>query len=539
MSTLFATARQRSRRGRWKIPSCLDRWGQSPGPSAPRKLRPAYARARSEQGLTLLEVLVASLIVALIAVGTFTGFSSATKSSADSRAHAQATQLAGQDEERLRGLTIPELDALVEPATTARAENGDCVEEVSVGSWNYWSQASTEFCESPTGLTGTSYKGTVFSVTSSATPKTPSASSSLSTCEATGHVAPYLQTTSNVTWRTLGSRQPVTQSSIVSSPSATALLTKVLNQNEEPVAGANVTMTSESPAETVNRTSPASGCVVFAGIQASHVNVDASEPGWINQNGQASSTPVSVALTSGQTTEKTLIIAKPGGILVRFIEAASTHKEVEGLTFYAFNSDSVATPNGYVGGSPALYAKEATLPEVLFPFRNTSTKPTKPAEYTVFAGECEADSPQTTSGIANPTIQVEPGVTNSKPVNVELPALNITVDTGKTSPSTPFTTPEKAMIINKSCEGATAREPATITYKHEAPLTSSGNLKYPFQPFSRELELCIVKKTSATAYYKYEHTFAMTSASGVNAGTVYMENAPTETTKSTTAPACP
>jgi type II secretory pathway pseudopilin PulG len=503
---------------------------------AERQRPPLTASLAADAGLTLLEVLVASLMVALIAVGTFSGFSAATKSSADSRAHAQATLLADQDEERLRGLTIADLDGLAEPTTTLRAENGDCLEEASGSVWHYWSKGSTEFCENPTGLSGTSYTGTVFSVTSTATPRTPSSSSSVSTCEATGHVAPYLQTSSAVTWTALGTRQPVTQSSIVSSPSATALLAKVLNQNEEPVAGANLTMASESPAETVNRTSPSSGCVVFAGLQATHVNVDASESGWINENGEASSTPVTVPLTSGQTTEKTLIIAKPGGIRVHFVNAANTSAAVPGLTFYTFNADSTATPNGYVGGSPATYATEATLAEVLFPFRNTSTKPTKPAEYTVFAGECENDSPEklSTGAIKNPTIQVEPGATSS--VAVPLSELSITVDTGTSSasPGTALSSPEKAMIINKSCEKATAREPATITYKHEAEL-ASGKLVHPFQPFSSELELCIVMKKSASVYYKYEATFANTSTAGVKVGTVYMESQK----KESTAPSCP
>lgn len=501
---------------------------------APNRRTPLTAHLANEAGLTLIEVLIASLIVALIAVGTFSGFNAATQSSSDTRTHAQATLLADQDEERLRGLTIADLDGLAEPTTTARAENGDCIEEVSSGVWHYWSQASTEFCESPTGLSGASYKGTVFSITSSAVPKTPSTSSSLSTCETTGKTAPYLQTTSAVTWPTLGSRQAVTQSSIVSSPSATALLAKVLNQNEEPVSGASLTMSSESPAETVNRTSPASGCVVFAGLQATRVNVDAAESGWINKNGEPSSTPVTVPLTAGQTTEKTLIIAKPGGITAHFVEAASPHKEVPGLTFYTFNADDTVTPNGYVGGSPTTYASTATLAAVLFPFRNTSTKPTKAAEYTVYAGECENDAPEKLAGIKNPTVQVEPGATSS--VEVPVAELNILVDTGKSaaSPGSPLSSPEKAMIINKSCEKATAHEPATITYKHEVELTS-GKLVHPFMPFSSELELCIVMKKSSTAYYKYETTFANTSAAGVKAGTVYMESLTAETK----APSCP
>ena len=164
---------------------------------------PVRARCAADDGLSLIEVLVASLIVAVIAVGTLTGVIAAGKSTADTRSHAQATELAGQDEERLRGFTTTQLAQL--PITsTSRAENGACVEAVA-SAWHYWSKGTTAFCENPPGLSGTAYTGTVFTVTSSTsyvTAETGGTKVSL-TCETPGGTANYVQTTSSVTWTSL------------------------------------------------------------------------------------------------------------------------------------------------------------------------------------------------------------------------------------------------------------------------------------------------------------------------------------------------
>lgn len=500
-----------------------------PGAGSPQ-LAAVRARYAAETGLSLIEVLVASLITAVIAVGTLTGINAAGRSTADTRSHAQATQLAGQDEERLRGLTTTVLGQLGS-ATTSRAENGSCLESVS-GKWQYWSKGSTTFCENPTGLSGTAYVGTVYTITSSATyvtAETGGTKSSL-TCETTAGTANYLQTTSSATWSSLGKREPVSQSSIITVPTSNTLLVKVVNQKNEPVEGATVTVSGVSPE--LSQTTPAPGCVVFGGLSSTSVKATATKVGWVNENGEEKPTAKPATLSKVATTPLKFVIAEPGGILTKFVEAAKL--PVSGSTFYAFQT-AIATPNGYVGGSAASYATFAELGKILFPFRNVSETPAGTNPYTVFAGDCEANNPHVVNpAVTDATAQVEPNVTT--PVEVQLPKVNVTVKEGTSgAPKAVFASVERAMIVNKGCEAAPAARTGSTPYKHEVTI-NAGKLVPEFQPYAKELTLCIVvHNTVAKAYYKYSKTFENKGPTESSWGTIY----PEEGTKTTTAPTCP
>src|ERR1039458_3492536 len=158
------------------------------------QVRASIASTRSESGISLIEVLISSLIVAVVAIGTFTAFDTAGRASTDQRAHAQAGQLAQQDQERLRGLTAAELSNFT-TTTQTEAENGLCVTEVAGRKW--------EYC-STTAFTGQKYTGTVFTVTSSA--RYVSAGQETFACETTGGGANFIATTSSVRWPGLGPR---------------------------------------------------------------------------------------------------------------------------------------------------------------------------------------------------------------------------------------------------------------------------------------------------------------------------------------------
>ncbi|HME01779.1 MAG TPA: hypothetical protein VKG38_01955, partial [Solirubrobacteraceae bacterium] len=109
--------------------------------TTPARRSRAATYAGSQGGFMLLEVLISALLVGLIAVGTFAGFDSAGRARADERAHAQATQLAEQDEERLRGLTTTQLAQLGTDEAPYKAENGICLEKVS-NTYYYWNKES-------------------------------------------------------------------------------------------------------------------------------------------------------------------------------------------------------------------------------------------------------------------------------------------------------------------------------------------------------------------------------------------------------------
>jgi Tfp pilus assembly protein PilV len=484
--------------------------------------------------LTLIEVLVASLIIAVIAVGTLTGIDAADHSTADTRSDAQAVQLAAQDEERLRGLTTTELEQFA-PTTTSRAENGACVEQVA-GSWKYWTQGATSFCENPTGLSGTAYTGTVYTAASSAeyvAAKTGGTESNL-TCETTSGSANYIRTTSLVTWNQTGTHK-ATQSSIVTVPTSDTLVVKVLNQKNEAVEGATVRVVDEST--TLTRSTASNGCVTFGGLPSTSAEVTATKPGWVNKNGEESPAAENVTVSRTATTERKFYLAEPGGLKVEFFEAAPPNKSVNGSTFYAFQTE-IANPSGYVGGSANSFAPTAELDggkSILYPFRKITETPAGPNPYHVFAGDCNANNPKEVTGSTEPTsVQIEPNKLET--AKVYLPKFSITLHEGTKLSKTggPITTVEHAMLINKECEKAQPSRTGTTPYEHELK-DSGGTLEPSFQPYAKELEVCVVVK-KGTEYYKIEPTnLSNTSASG-KAEILY----PEEGTKSgPPSPTCP
>jgi Tfp pilus assembly protein PilV len=473
---------------------------------------------QAEGGFMLLEVVISALLVGLIAIGTFSAFDAAGRSTAGTRAHAQAIQIAGQNQERLRGLTTTQL-AQLGSVETARAENGDCVEEVS-GAWHYWSKGSTSLCENPTGLSGTAYSATVFTVTSSAryVAAEKGTEKAAFTCEKTGGAASYLQTTSSVSWSSLGTRPPVSQSSIVTVPTSGVLLVKVLNQNNEAVEGATVTVTGTGVNTT--QTTPAAGCVIFGGLPAEAVEVDASKSTWVDHQGKsppAALPPITITTTS--VSEATFNIGEPGTIVAGF-ESNGTTVGVTGDTVYALQTE-IKSPSDYVDGTAGGYASSVTLAG-LFPFVKVG-KPAEPAPYTVFAGDCEANNPakvtETGEKIKDRTAQVEPNL--STPVKVEVPAVNLTVYEGtSTTPGNALEGAEYAYITNKGCSAGTAQNyTGTVPYQHKVAIstgsgTLKGHLEPKYQPYAKELILCVTAKLSTGKYYRNTFTIANTTKAG-------------------------
>jgi hypothetical protein len=490
----------------------------------------------------LLEVVISALLVGLIAIGTFSAFDAAGRSTAGTRAHAQAIQIAGQNQERLRGLTTTQL-AQLGSVETARAENGDCLEEVS-GAWHYWSKGTTSVCENPTGLSGTAYSATVFTVTSSARYVAAEKGSEKAafTCEKTGGAASYLQTTSSVSWPSLGTRPPVSQSSIVTIPTSGVLLVKVLNQNNEAVEGATVTVTGTGVNTT--QTTPASGCVIFGGLPAETVEVDAYKSPWVDKQGKSPPPAAPVTITTTSVTEKAFNIGEPGSKIIATFESNGITVGVTGDTFYALQSE-MASPTGYVGGTTGTYASSATLTGIegkgLFPFVKVG-KPSGEAPYTVFAGDCEVNNPakvtETGEKIKDHTAQVNPK--GEPTVNVEVPTVSVSVYEGTSAKQESLLKKsEHAMIINKGCEKekATAQNYTSgVVYKHSVEI-KEGHLVQKYQPYAKELVLCVVAEIGSKKYYKYESSSAFENKvkAGITIPTIYMKTEGTGYSKSTTA----
>jgi type II secretory pathway pseudopilin PulG len=480
----------------------------------------------------LIEVLISAMLVALIGVGVFTGLAGANHATVNERRNSQATVIAQQNEERLRGLTVAELSNLIgstsEPVTVA--ENGMCVEGTT-GAWKYYSGAATPFCEAVTGFKGTAYTGAVFTVESSA--QFVAASKETLTCETEKGSADYIETSSSVTWPSIGKHAAITQSSLVAVPKAGTLLVRVTNRNNEAVPDAKVAVTDPSTASTVTaeQTTPSSGCVIFGDLLEGNAKVVASKGTWITKNGKTTAEQPSEAITTTKLAEVPLTLEEPGEIEAKFVNSGG--HEVESSTFVAYQTE-MGSPSFDVGGEAGNPTTTAKL-EGLFPFVTPGHPTFTDSKYTAYAGDCEKNSPTTVgvSGATTGSVQVEPH--RAEQVSVEVAPVNVKIYEGtKTStPSVPLTS-TSAKINNTECEGAKTNSGKTVEYKHEVKITA-GELgtEYEYQPYANSLELCVVGKYK-TEYYEYKTKFSNTTRTGITLPTVYLG----ETTKVTATTKC-
>ena len=478
----------------------------------------------------LIEVLVSALLVALISVGIFTGLAGANHASVNERRNAQATVIAQQDEERLRGLPVEELTQIGSTTHTV-AENGMCVEG-STGAWKYWSGAATFSCEALTApLKGATYTGSVFTVKSSAEFVT--ASKETLTCETTSGTADYIQTTSSVEWPSIGTHAPISQSSLVAVPKAGTLLVKVTNRNNEAVPGATVKAYDPTTTLVATETTPASGCVVFGDLAAGTAKAIASKGEWIAKNGKTNPESLPVTITTKALAEAPLTLEEPGGIKAEFVN--SSGQPVESSTFVAYQNEMGSPPFAVGGKAESPPAKSAVL-EGLFPFV-TPGHPFTDSKYTVYAGDCEANKPATiVSGAKEEPVQVEPGPPGTaETVPVEVAPVNVKVYEGTKTSTGSLLTSTSAKINNTECKGVKANNGETVKYEHEVKITN-GELgtKYEYQPYAKSLELCVVGKYGAgTEYYKNKITFANATKTGTATQYMYLKEGGTAATSTT------
>lgn len=435
------------------------------------RLSALSASAGSEAGVSLIEVVISALLVGVIAVGTLSGFDSAGRATADERAHNQATSLATADEERLRGLTAAELGQMGTITRPTVTENG-----------------------------------TTYTIESSA--KYVSASKESFTCETSSGTADYIQTTSTVSWSALGNREKVTQSSLVAISGSTSLLVKVVNQNNEPVEGALVSVTGTETS--ASQYTPSAGCVIFGALADKKVKVTATKPEFVNVNGEEAPAAKEYTLSSVSLTNAEFKIAKAGKIEAEFISSGSTG--VTSDTFYAYQANSSGP---FVGGTPAVGGLPAerhgsAVLAGIFPFGSA-------APYSVWAGDCSENNPEVVSAkaVTNQSAIVEPGATTK--VKVEVPALNLTVYKGSGS-----TNPEGALagsaissaaISNTACKTKTALNESPLVYKRTVTFSSGGVLEQTYQPYAKELSVCVVGLVNGV-YYKSTQTVNNTKKAG-------------------------
>jgi Tfp pilus assembly protein PilV len=412
----------------------------------------------SETGDTLIEVLISALVIVLVVVATLTALNNANRATSLDRDRSQADALAQQDEDQLRSEPVAKLSEL-------SIKHEAVLHEVTTGGTHYTITSTAKYISDKTG-------------TSSCTSTTPSAD--------------YIETSSEVTWHSLGVSKPVVETGIISPPADSALIVQVSGASGEPVSGMNVQATG--PSSVTSETS-ADGCAILAVLPGEY-KLDVSKLGYVDQNGYAKSEEdpsytSSVYVIAETTAKKSYEFAPAGELVVSFTGASPA----EGDSFVAFNTGLTSFRTF---GKVESYSSTVASSTTLFPFTS---------KYIVYAGTCEADLPTSNGQASNPEAEVK--ANGSTSVSVPIAPINMLVKQGtEASPGSTATSGLTGTITDTGCN--TLR-------KFTA--TGSGALPRPGMPFGT-YSLCVTA-TIAGKPRKYTTTVLNNNASGVSK-TIYL-----------------
>lgn len=406
----------------------------------------AHKREGGETGDTLIEVIVAAMLVVLISASTALALTGAFNSAAQSRSKTQAAEVAEQDQQRLRGLSALQLYGL------------DQTRNVQLD-------------------------GTTYIVTSTATFLN---SSNGSTCGTSGNgAAAYFKVESSVSWSGNKYSTPVAAESVITPPGGGILLAQVVDQtyglstgqdaNGAGVSGVNVAASGSSYA---SGSTDSTGCVELADLSAGSYNVTYTDAGYVTETGSALPTTSSSSVTATGTSNPSpnpLMIGLAGTVNASFttVDKAGSVSNQQANALSWFGNGSSTTMSAYATVTPTSTPATQITTNPLFPFAFNG--PSYANNYEIWAGPCQQMEPPSTVD----KYQVLPGSTLGQ--NVKEPALDIFVEVNgsKVAPAAGAVELSFANTSGTSC--TPSWYPAIVSN----PTTNAdGVLAYPGQPFA-------------------------------------------------------
>ncbi|HEU4703553.1 MAG TPA: carboxypeptidase-like regulatory domain-containing protein [Conexibacter sp.] len=306
------------------------------------------ALRHDESGLGLIEVIVSSMLLVLVASGVYLGLDGASATSAVNKQRSTASGLAQEDQDRMRAMAVNELSNY--RATTTRA----------IGPITYTIASSASWVTDSTG------------------------SASCTSGTARAH---YLRIASSVTWPSMRIA-PITVESVVAPPAGSfstdlgSLAVQVRDRDGNGLPGVGVTLTG---ARNFNDTTNEAGCVLWGFLPVGNYTVGVSKLGYVDANGVAA--PTQVAGVVGASTQTLAFDYDLAG----WIDASFQTLDRAGGRAVAANGSAVSLVNGHwsvprvVTGA----AGPALRVDQLYPF---------PEGYGVYAGNCAGARPDLYGG---------------------------------------------------------------------------------------------------------------------------------------------
>jgi len=433
------------------------------------------AWARAERGDTLIEVMMAALLVALIAAAVLTAYAAIDHQAGNQRQHVEAGALAQQDEARLRGLTITALSALSTP------------------------QQSTKTID-----------GTVYTITSSTSFISGTDSGAACATGAQTSNADEVATTSVVSWGTTGDVQhQVEVHGLVTPNEGGSLIVTAVDQTGAGLAG--LTSSPSGPTTVAALATDSNGCAVFGGLDGGDYTVSFSDPGYVDVNGNApaSQTVPVVPTTTAKTQE--LQLGRAATLNVGFSTTYNGSTVAATADQFMAINNNITSPAGYRGfgsdstSSNSNFSSSLTTGATMFPFTTA---------YKLYAGGC-VDPLVPTAGTVTQLV----GVGGTYSATLPEPAMIVDVWTGMNSASKgTLVTTKPDVTITDTDAGCGSNE----DYPPEQIPTSStvGALVNPGVPYGT-YTVCADANIS-NAWMKNTTTIANTSYTAGNVGNIYL-----------------
>jgi Tfp pilus assembly protein PilV len=387
-----------------------------------------FSRLRRQEGFTVLEVVVSALILGLIALSTLTALDTASRFSSEEQKRSQASDLAQQDQDRLRSMTVAQLSNLNQTRT------------VTLGLNTFTIASTAQFVSDSTGT---------------------------SSCNASAS-GDYIKTTSTVTWSTIGSRPPVIAESVITPAVGGTVVVKVVDGKGNPVPGMNV-----SGAGAGSNTTGPDGCAIFGGLLPGTFNFTASQAGYVDKDGNTSPPASQQATTvvDAATARKAFQFDRAGQIAVSFDTRVAGVVGASSADMITMFNNNMTLPSFRWAGTLSSYQLTITATQ-MFPFSSA---------YTVYAGSCPGDAPSQNGVASDPSVTVPPGGTGS--LLLHLPAINLSVLSGTvTVPGSPVARPH-VVLTDQNCGGSPPTQGGSPLIEHVLPTTTPGALVDPGQPF--------------------------------------------------------
>ncbi len=401
-------------------------------------LRSVHRDIGAEAGFAIVEVVMSTILIILLATGVIMTLQVTTKAASEQRARAQAQTIAQDDQARLRALNVETLDGLSQVTTVPI--DGNTYTVTSKGHF-VTDTAVTDDCDNAS--------------------------------------ADYVRVSSQVTWPALGSRTPIEIEGVVTPPpSATdatrgAIAVRVLD--EDGVGVSDVHLIGNGP-EYFSGSTDDNGCALFGKLMTGNYTLDTTglvAAGMVDSNGTPPG-PRTVSVTAFATNSIVLQYSPPGAITLNF------KTRIGAGVLFATQSDQIIAAHSSMSAPRSFGTIGTQVSSItaspLFPFSSP---------YTLYAGSCSADDPNPSGSPTGPgypaTAVVSATKGGSATATIQLPALNLKVYSGRPANPGSLVNGARVRIHDQNC----AQAAAPLGYVVRSRTTNaSGALAQPGLPWS-------------------------------------------------------